>query len=219
MVVSLSLDAGGIDKLAADRRAFMARWLDDVTRSPLRPIVILPTGNARDGEPIDEIAVPGRFASALTIGAIDPRGRRASGSRYGSKDGSAQYEWWVAPGGAFDIDDVETACATMGGVPQAGTSVANAVAGGLVACLINELRNSHSVTPIQADEAAVLARLIEALPARSHQRAELERSLRDASLTARGEVTRWTVLAALRERSLPIAGQDQTEVGLGRMHA
>ncbi len=219
MVVSLSLDAGGDDPRADDRREFMSRWLEDVTRSPLRPIVVLPTGNARrGGEDIDRIAIPARFPAALTIGAVDPAGRRSSGSRYGSKDGPAAFDWWVAPGGAFDVDEVLSPCATMGGVPQAGTSVANAVAGGMVACLIDELRwGAGIVRDEAADEAAVHARMIQALPAGSSQRSELESLLRDASLAARGAVTRWTVLAALQDRNGPLPGQPVTEVGMGRL--
>ncbi len=219
MVASLSLDAGDDDPRADDRREFMSRWLEDVTRSPLRPIVVLPTGNARrGGEEIDRIAIPARFAAALTIGALDPAGRRASGSRYGSKDGPAAFDWWVAPGGAFDVDEVVTPCASMGGVPQAGTSVANAVAGGLIACLIDELRWSAGIVRDEAaDEAAVHARMIEALPAGSSQRTELERILHDAALAARGAVTRWTVLAALQNRTAPLAGEPAREVGLGRL--
>lgn len=217
LVVSLSLEAGGKGKLAADRRAFMARWLNDVTRSPLRPIVVLPTGNAGHSEPIDELAIPGRFEAAVTIGAITPTGHRASGSRYGPKEGAARYEWWVAPGGDFDIVGVQAACATMGGVPQAGTSVANAVAGGMIACLIEELRATRVLAAPPPDEQDVLDRLADAMPTASRERSEFLRLLQDASLSARGDVTRWTIVTALRNRCESIADQDQTRVGLGRL--
>jgi hypothetical protein len=109
---------------------------------PSHPPVLFPTGNHNQAseEGIDTLAIPARFDSVIAIGAADPRFGPAQGSRYGSKCGDDPSGWWLAPGGAFGESGITEPMATMGDAPQAGTSVANAIAAGLLAVAAARLR-------------------------------------------------------------------------------
>jgi hypothetical protein len=214
MVVSLSLDTGK-GRIARERAQFMRTWLDDLTGSPRRPIVVMPTGNARDGESTFEIALPGRLPAAVTIGAVNSSGRRPSGSRYGRKDPPDPADWWVAPGGDWTINHVTTPLITANGKPQAGTSIANAIAGGLIACLLEELTGQTNIAAPAPDVERMIEQLIARLP--DADRSRWRGLLRDLELASRGAITRWQVLDALRSRARPLADHNELEHGRGRL--
>jgi hypothetical protein len=117
---------------------------------PRRPPALFPTGNLDDGVDVKCIGVPARLAATVGIGCADVTSdghvRRSEGSRYGEKDGDQPSEWWLAPGGGFRrVGDVDP-FVTVNGEPQAGTSIANAFAGGLLAGAVRRLRQTRSAS-------------------------------------------------------------------------
>jgi hypothetical protein len=121
-----------------------------------RPPALFPTGNLEEHVSVEELGVPGRFEATITIGsaAVGPGGdvmRRSEGSRYGKKDGKAASAWWLAPGGAFRrVSDVDP-FVTVNGVANAGTSIANAFAGGLLAGVARRVRQQAPAPTAQLE--------------------------------------------------------------------
>jgi hypothetical protein len=138
----------------SERRAERGRdrsFIDTFTQRryrPRRPPALFPTGNLDQDVDVSRLCVPARFEATITIGsvAIGAEGelvRRSEGSRYGLKDGDAPSAWWLAPGGSFrSVGDVDP-FVTVNGVPQAGTSIANAFAGGLLAGVVTRFRQQR----------------------------------------------------------------------------
>jgi hypothetical protein len=125
------------------------------------------------------MAIPARFESVVAIGACDLSGARSAGSRYGVKVGDDPHAWWLAPGGSFLGPSVSTALVEMGGEPQAGTSIANAMAAGTIACLIRSLRQQKAETDPKFDPAIEeLMRCLRARPGTERSQA-LASELRD----------------------------------------
>src|ERR1700709_767586 len=125
------------------------------------------------------MASPPRFESVVAIGACDPGGARSAGSRYGVKTGDDPHAWWLVPGGSFLGQSVSIALVEMGGKPQAGTSIPNARAAGLIACLIRSLRQQKPETDSKFDAAIEeLMRSLRARPGTERSRA-LASELRD----------------------------------------
>jgi hypothetical protein len=156
IVASLSIvDTGSAE--SRERTQYMRTWLHDVTMSALRPIVLCPTGNHAPGYgDIDTIDVPARLEGATAIGAVDVTYRRAATSRYGKVEGSQASRWWVAPGGSFGDSGPEQALVTVSDEAQAGTSVANAFAGGVMAVLLSRLRQERSALAVSNEKALAI---------------------------------------------------------------
>jgi hypothetical protein len=113
---------------------------------PRRPPALFPTGNLDEGVELDRIGVPARLAATLGIGCAvataDGSMRRSDGSCYGDKDDDPPLHWWLAPGGGFRrVGDVDPFI-KVNGEPQAGTSIANAFAAGMLAGVIRRLREA-----------------------------------------------------------------------------
>jgi hypothetical protein len=147
IVASLSAPEGKRPRDERARETVFDSLLRSRENQPSRPPLLFPTGNhdLNDrGPEIDTIAIPARFPSVIAIGALDTKQGRAAGSRYGRKRGADPSAWWLAPGGSFGSDAPEEPLATMGGVTQVGTSIANAIAGGVAAAAIHNLRADPS---------------------------------------------------------------------------
>jgi hypothetical protein len=180
------------------------------------PPVLCPTGNhdGRSDERIDTIAIPARFDSVVAIGACDENGR-SPGSRYGDKDGDEKSAWWLAPGGSFDATSTSVPLAEMGGRPLAGTSIANAIAGGLAACAISSMREQRPRPNREFDAAtAALRRSLEAFPDAAQSLAALDAI---HATHSGGAITLPRLLAELKSLSQPdaVPGYNAFEHGCG----
>lgn len=142
IVVAMTMDDAGIRKDDRDTRDVgVAEFFRGLACSPLRPVVLFPTGNDWT-EGSRGLAAPARAEDVLAVGSVDERPGRSVGSRCGGKQGDDPGRWWVCPGGAFTARGVESSFVTMGGAPQAGTSVAVAFGAGVVALSLASLRRS-----------------------------------------------------------------------------
>jgi hypothetical protein len=149
IVASVSFAQGTETRAERGRDDYFVRAFTERRYLPRRPPALFPTGNVQEEKDRDSLAVPARFETTIGIGsaAVAPGGRlmrRSAGSRYGPKDGDDPFAWWLAPGGTFrrvgDIDPF----VIVGVDEHAGTSVANAFAGGMLAAVIRRLRKSQS---------------------------------------------------------------------------
>lgn len=155
IVASVSAPEGGSSKDGRGRDNVFDALLRSRVSFPNRPPVVFPTGNhdPEDRKVIDSMAIPARFESVVAVGACDPSGARSAGSRYGVKTGDDPHAWWLAPGGSFLGRSVSIALVEMGGKPQAGTSIANPMAAGVIACLIRSLRQQRPEADPKLDTA------------------------------------------------------------------
>jgi hypothetical protein len=220
IVASVSAPEGGNSKDGRGRDNVFDSLLRSRVSFQDRPPVVFPTGNhdpKRDRERIDTMAIPARFESVVAIGACDPSGDRSAGSRYGIKTGDDPHAWWLAPGGSFLGQSVSTALVEMGGKPQAGTSIANAIAASLIACLIRSLRQQKPETDSKFDAAIEeLMRCLEARPGTERSQA-LASELRD--VYSGQSVTLAKLIAELETLSDPdsIRGYDAHQHGRGML--
>jgi len=220
IVASVSAPEGGSSKDGRGRDNVFDSLLRSRISFPNRPPVIFPTGNHDPGrarERIDTMAIPARFESVVAIGACDPGGARSAGSRYGVKTGDDPHAWWLVPGGSFLGQSVSIALVEMGGKPQAGTSIANAMAAGLIACLIRSLRQQKPETDSKFDAAIEeLMRSLRARPGTERSRA-LASELRDVH--SGRSVTLAKLVAELETLSDPsgIRGYDAHQHGRGML--
>jgi hypothetical protein len=167
IVASMSASEGGRSKDDRGRENLFESIFRDRLGLARHPPVFCPTGNhsGARGEPdIDTIAIPARFASVVAIGACDENGR-SGGSRYGPKVGGEPSVWWLAPGGSFGALVTPAPLLEMGGRAIVGTSVANAVAGGLAACVIKRMRELPNRRNAEFEAAiAAMRRSLSAFP-------------------------------------------------------
>lgn len=169
IVASIAAPEGRRSKNERDRETVFESSLRTRVFEPSQPPVLFPTGNHEPdkGTTLDTMAIPARFASVIAIGAVDPELRRAAGSRYGSKQGGDPSAWWLAPGGSFGNGVSDEPLVTMGGAPQAGTSIANAIAGGIAALVIQKLKErtpTHTQDSEFDDAMEALKRRLRATP-------------------------------------------------------
>ncbi len=220
IVASVTAPEGGTSKDGRGRDNVFDSMLRSRVLFPNQPPVVFPTGNHElesGGERIDTMAIPARFESVVAIGACDESGGRSAGSRYGVKTGDDPHAWWLAPGGAFLGQTVSTALVRMGDKPQAGTSIANAMAAGLIACLIRSLRQQKSETDPKFDAAvAELMRCLRARPGTERSQA-LASELQDVH--SGRSVTLAKLIAELETLSDPdgIRGYDPHQHGSGML--
>lgn len=161
--------------------------------SPIRPVVLFPTGNDWT-ERSQGLSAPARAEDVLAIGAVDERPGRSVGSRCGAKQGDDPTRWWVCPGGAFTARGSEDSFVTMAGTPQAGTSVAVAFAAGIVALSLASLRRSS----LELEPSSAVVRKM--LEHRAENRAVARRQqaiIRDFDEIARGARGRSHLFGAL----------------------
>jgi hypothetical protein len=156
IVASLSFARGTETRAERSRDDYFVRAFTDRRYLPRRPPALFPTGNVKKEKDRDSLAAPARFAATIGIGsaAVAPGGRlvrRSAGSRYGSKDGDDPFAWWLAPGGTFPRVDGDP-FVSVDGVEHAGTSLANAFAGGMLAGVIRQLRESPSPSAPAAEK-------------------------------------------------------------------
>jgi len=161
IVASLAAPGGGRSKDGRGRdNVFDSLFRSRVSYAD-QPPAIFPTGNYDPREPaerIDTIAIPARFETVVAIGACSESGARSAGSRYGVKAGDDPHAWWMAPGGSFDGLSDPVPFVRMGNRPQAGTSVANAIAAGLMACAMGSFRDRQPPPDSEFDAAVKLVR-------------------------------------------------------------
>jgi len=149
IVASLAFPDGTEKRAERGRDRSFVRAFTERRYLPRRPPALFPTGNLDKDVSVDRLGVPARFEATISIGsaAVGAHGqvvRRSEGSRYGEKEGKAPSAWWLAPGGAFRrVGDVDP-FVTVDGVANAGTSIANAFAGGLLAGIVRRLRQQVS---------------------------------------------------------------------------
>ena len=155
MIASIAAPEGTKEKDSRGRIAVFEATLQSRLYQRSRPPLFCPTGNHRPNgtEQLASLAVPARFASVIAIGAVTSTFARAPGSRHGEKWTGDPHCWWLAPGGSFGGADSEP-LAHMGEEPQAGTSIANAIAGAMTADVIHRLEQTAA-----APEPAVAAAL------------------------------------------------------------
>jgi hypothetical protein len=114
-----------------------------------RPPALFPTGNLDEGVDVKVIGVPARLAATLGIGCAVATKEgvlmcRSDGSCHGKKDDDPPLHWWLAPGGGFRrVGDVDP-FVKVNGEPQAGTSIANAFAAGMLAGVVRRLRKQSA---------------------------------------------------------------------------
>jgi hypothetical protein len=220
IVASVTAPEGGSSKDGRGRDNVFDSLLRSRVLFPNRPPIVFPTGNHEfepGGERIDEIAIPARFESVVAIGACDESGGRSTGSRFGVKTGGDPHAWWLAPGGSFPGQSVWNALVEMDGRPQAGTSIANAMAAGLIACLIRSRRERQPGADLGFDSA--VEGLMSGL--RAHPGAERPLALASGLLDVHsgGSVTLAKLIAELETLSDPdgIRGYDVHEHGCGML--
>jgi len=126
----------------SDRDVEIEEFFRGLACSPIRPVMLFPTGNDEIGEIISTISAPARVENVIAIGSVDSSLALSKGSRYGRKTGAEPSRWWVAPGGSFTADSEDDSFVFVNGRPCAGTSVAVAFAAGVVAVCVAELRDS-----------------------------------------------------------------------------
>lgn len=219
VVASLSTTEGSTSQTGEDRRSVLDSVLRQRRYLPLRPPIFFPTGNRRSDEKVSTLALPARFESAIAIGAVEiegdpPIATRSVGSRFGEKAGNDTSAWWVAPGGGFD-DTPTVALATMGGKPQAGTSLANAMAAGVAAGVIGRLRAEERPPNSAFDAAVDELRASLRLTAGAEESLKLLEALR---VRHRGAVTFDRLTSELQVREGALAEYKALEHGRGMLY-
>jgi hypothetical protein len=186
IVASLSLRQGSDSRKEIEQADAYDSTLRQRRHQPHHPPVLFPTGNYKKPDPINTLAVPARFEGAIAVGACEigddpaaPEIRRSAGSRYGEKTSGDSSAWWLAPGGSFDEDRVSGPLATMGGRPQAGTSIANAIAGGLAAGIVARLKQRPLTPDLEFEKAFRQVQTSLGTTAGAEEALGLLRSIRD----------------------------------------